>query len=582
VLGILIPVVLYIAYQGTQYQGLSWQPNELVEASNKADTFIRQNNISPADEGVNVFTYDSYAEWIRMKIKPDLYQTETVWLPSIFPPKIKRTGVNVFTVKNLKASSGLGSVAVKANPGGTIDFAGGGVGAGNGRGGAGNAENSKGERWAVITGLIPIKQQLDAYINAFSGSVLPDSARDMPAYFLYKIERAEVVDGKQGKWVDIDPVKQWVEKQTQWQSFGVDPVDPTFLAPAMGFPMAYPLPPVTKKFTENVVHEPEIPMLSDTQAEMLRQAEVEQKKMMDDLMKFDADALRKGNPFANERDNVNNPRKNNNDPNVKPVVVTDYLFRFLDFSVLPGKTYQYRVQLELLNPNYELQAQFLEKEELAKEKYLITAFSSPSNSITIPLESRVLATNTTPASVRNPWDEPFAKITAVYFDLQDGSEWYVEKDRVYRGTVCNFAKQEVVNAQLEPQSDLGSSTMPTQPTASTSGNKPKTSAEKEAEKKRLEQEKELEKKYKQQKDIVSDVVILDISGGNTLYNAPSDVLDIKTPGRMMILEPSGEIVIHRMNADLSEIEQMKNPQGRTLGGIGGGNSRPMPPRGKPN
>ncbi len=56
-------------------------------------------------------------------------------------------------------------------------------------------------------------------------------------------------------------------------------------------------------------------------------------------------------------------------PTVNPnQTVPNKLFRFVDFSVEPGKTYQYRIQLWLLNPNFGLKPECLENAMTSGEK----------------------------------------------------------------------------------------------------------------------------------------------------------------------------------------------------------------------
>ncbi|MDR0871825.1 MAG: hypothetical protein LBN39_13670 [Planctomycetaceae bacterium] len=633
IFALVIPAAVYIAYQGTQYKGLTWQPDVLVQASTKADTFVKSNNRKAADEGVETFSYDTYATWIKTKIKPELYQTDTTWLPSLFPEKNKRGKVEVFPVHDLKASSGLGAVTINpASPLGQERLAeqnkaaggtGGSAVPNTGTMGMGSSGMTGGvqigERWAIVTGLIPIKQQLDEYVSAFSTSTLSDPVRDFPSYYLYDVERAEIEPGKADpNWEKLEFITVWKEKTTLWAAAaGFDPVDPTYLAPVHLFPMAYPLPPVAKKYNEDVVHPPVVPMMTESQVRDLKDAEKVQKKMFDEMLKLNqADLLENGPAFSSAGGGAGigmgtdggmsgggmgmgtgmgmgsgpdmggtgtsgrTTRRQREaakklEEELKPVVVTDFLFRFLDFKVKAGKSYKYRVRLYLANPNYELQANFLEQDALAKEKWLITEWSETSNMVTIPLESRILTSDITAANARTPWDEPYAKITMVYFDMNDGSEWYAEKDRVSRGTTCNFKKLEVTNPALEQRvntggtmdSDMGVSSPPR---TSSPRNRPSARGTTAAAPKKDKEDKQTIEEAK------SNVCVLDMLGGQPLYKTnfkdSNKILDLKSPSKMLVLEPSGNIVIHALTVDLAEIEQMKYPKGQigmdAMGGSG--------------
>jgi hypothetical protein len=581
ILIIVIPLAIYIAYLGTQYEPLAWQPDELVTAANNAENAVKTSERKAVDEGVSIITYDVKATWIKAKIRSDYYRTETQWMPSLFPEKHKRSAVTVFTVKDLKAQAGLGAVSI--NPSSPLLAARAGE---TGTTTTGTSANARvGERWAIVTGLIPIKEQLNLYVDKFSSSVLPDVLRDRPMYILYDVERAEIVPGKNSdelEWQRLDFLTEFLQKRSLWSGGNaVDPVDQAFFAPQVPgkFPMAYPLPPVTKKFGEEVAHPPFIPMLTDSQMEELKQTEKIREQLRKNMFDIKPEDIL-DNPFGSSDNRIGTTTGSGNidgstpqgrnrrtrrgaqepeeDEEIKSVLVDNYLFRFLDFNVESGKTYRYRVRLYLANPNYRLAPNYLEDETLSKESYIVTEFSAPSNMVTIPLESRVLTTNVFAADQRQPWTEPAISIMAVHFDLVDGSEWYVEKDRVYRGSTINYKNQNAMNPLLEKQTvsdmesgGLSSSTRPTttrRPTTTTPSRTGTRTTEQKTTGKQL--------------DIVSEVCILDMKGGNGLYKSPGTTQktpDLKSPGRVMVLEPSGNMVIRTVNTDLLEAETIKKP-----------------------
>jgi hypothetical protein len=611
ILILVIPVAIYIAYLGTQYEPLSWQPDALVKAADNANNTVKTSERKAVDEGVSIITYDVKATWIKAKIRSEYYRTETQWLPSLFPEKNKRSAVNVFTVKDLKAQAGLGAVSV--NPSSPL-LAGQAAESGAATTTIGSSSTLTGsrigERWAIVTGLIPIKEQLNLYVDKFSSSVLPDALRDMPTYILYDVERAEIVPGKNSdelEWQRLDFLTEFLQKRSLWSGNAVDPVDPTFFAPQVPgkFPMAYPLPPVTKKFNEEVAHPPFIPMLTDSQMDELKQTEKIREQLRKEMFDIKPEDIL-DNPFGGSESRIGatgsgsmdgggstvqgrnrRARRGSQEPEedeIKPVQVNNYLFRFLDFKVVPGKTYRYRVRLYLANPNYRLAPNYLEDETSSKEPYLITKFSEQSNMVTIPLESRVLTTNVFAVDPKQPWAEPAASIMAVHFDLADGSEWYVEKERVYRGSTINYKRQDVTNPLLEKQTTMSdmegggsppsarptpTTRRPTTPPSRTTGTGSRTAETKPAGK---------------QLDIVSEVCVLDMKGGEGLYKIPTAAQkapDLKSPGRVMVLEPSGNMIIRTVNTDLVEAETIKNPTAvaNTLGsgGMGGYRGSDMEP-----
>lgn len=566
VLALIVPLAIFIAWQGTKYEPLKWQPSDLQRISEAANSHIRTNQRKAIDEGVSIFPYDTYAGWIKVGVRPGLYQTDTLWMPPLFPEKIKRGAVPVFPVYDLKAQSGLGAIVV--NPSSPL---------------AVELTNPRiGKRWTVVTGLIPIKRQLDDYVAAYSSSIFPDPMRDTPFYVFYDVERTEIEPGKNAEnlnWTKLDLTGSFVKNTSLWSTFASDPVDPTYVAPMApgSFPMAYPLPPVEKPFGEEVAHPPVVPMLTDTQMQLMKSAERVHQRLLDQMFDVRAEDFLSQDPFSGggaARGNAGRtpgtvPRDRRRDKvpeeeEVQPILVTDYLFRFFDFDVESGKTYRYRVRLYLANPNYKLGENNVVSVDLTKERHLITEFSTPSNMVTIPLESRILGIAVTAPNVRTPWSDPVAGIMAVHFDLSDGTEWYVEKERVLRGATINYAKQDATNGAAESQVAAGAGgaagttrpgARPPQPVRPGAANRPPAGRPSVNTPAAEESQKTI--------DIVSDVCVLDMLGGVGLIKTAVDAPDLRSPGRIMVLEPSGNMVIRNVCTDLAEVERIKHPVSTT-------------------
>ena len=574
ILIMVVPLAIYFAYQGTQHEPLKWQPDALAKAADESNQFILNNEHKAVDEGISIFTYDTYADWIKKEIKVDLYRTDVQWLPSLFPEKNKRGSVPVYTVTDLKATSGLGAISINPTSAAAVIAGVSATATGGGASTTQTASNQIGARWAVITGLIPIKKQLEVYVDTYSSSVLPDPVRDMPTYVYYEIERAEIEPGKGPndlEWVRLELIKEYNINRNLWSGVGADVVDPNYLAPPVVIPMAYPLPPVAKKFGEEVAHPPVIPMLTDSQTDLLQQMEKYQQRLLERMFEVDENAVLKQNPFGGRSAGPGDsgsgstlgtgPQLTQEEAEeiIKPVEVTHYLFRYLDFKVEPGKTYRYRARLYLANPNYDLAPNFIEEEALAKELNIATDFSDPSNMVTIPLESRILVTGVTAATTS--WGDPTTSVTAIYFDMKNGAEWYVEREMAYRGTTVNFKRQEATNAALAtaPQVDQSSET-----TSSQSRGSRRTTQKKPAEVK--------EDPSKKNIDIVSEVTILDMIGGVRLQkiNSPAarDIPELRSVGKVVVLEPSGNLVIRNVNTDTIEMGNIKDPKMAVV--VGGG------------
>ncbi|MDR1925971.1 MAG: hypothetical protein LBQ66_16505 [Planctomycetaceae bacterium] len=527
--GLLVFVSVFFIYSGlTSYKPLTWLPEDLSKSSSGTRNFIDTNTRSAADEGVMVFPYDKYAEWIKYGVKLPLYETPTVWLPLLFPERIKRDKVPLLPVENLTASAGLGAVITKPIAGKT----------------------QKGERWAVVTGLIPIQKQREYYVRAYAASVRPMPEQDTPFYVSYKIERAEVVAGKEDKeleWKELPAFDEIDDRMRNiWSNVGHEPVDSAFLAPYVplgkgSLPMACPLPPVTKPFGNDITQKG-IPLVAETDAEWQRKAAEQNRRLQDEMGRQGKAApdFRNTNPHsrnagradASPRAGVTNPSDVGAASPQESIPITSYLFRYLDYSVEPGKTYRYRVKLVLANPNVGLSEGDVVDFNLTKEFYLDSEMSSASNEVTIPSDSRVLVRSVTQPRASTPWQEPTANVLAVYFDLADGSEWvWGASERVTRGTTLN-----IPNAVTQIPSELDKP----QPRTTTRTPTPEAAA-------------------KQRKvDVITNACVMDIVGGVELGKIERDSPTMRTPGKLLMLDNNGKISVRDVNVDNEEIETMRS------------------------
>jgi hypothetical protein len=75
--------------------------------------------------------------------------------------------------------------------------------------------------------------------------------------------------------------------------------------------------------------------------------------------------------------------------------VAQRLFRFVDLTAEPGKTYRYRIQLVVNNPNYGLKQDCLDPNAIQAKsfdnKFLMSKWSEPTAPVTIPQDVRMLA-----------------------------------------------------------------------------------------------------------------------------------------------------------------------------------------------
>ena len=94
IVGIVVVVALWLALQGLGYQTLSWQPSDLEKAAGDAETAVRNNTRTAADEEIQIFDYATYAEQIKSPILAEPYKSESQWLPPIFGTSSRMSGAS--------------------------------------------------------------------------------------------------------------------------------------------------------------------------------------------------------------------------------------------------------------------------------------------------------------------------------------------------------------------------------------------------------------------------------------------------------------------------------------------------------
>ncbi|MBC7353574.1 MAG: hypothetical protein H5U08_14530 [Thermogutta sp.] len=236
------------------------------------------------------------------------------------------------------------------------------------------------------------------------------------------------------------------------------------------------------------------------------------------------------------------------------------LFRFVDYKVEPNKKYRYRVKLWLANPNYKLPPQVLEDESLAKDAWLLTEWSEPSNVVRVPPDTGVLAG---PAKAgRAPFIEPRITVGVTVFQPTRGLTKFFEFPDLVRGTIVDFSADDVkkMNPPKKEKktstqySEYGSSSGPPgleglpgmvgsttsgPPAYATSGppgypGYPGTSPTTQQEETPI--------------DYFTRLMIVDLAGGDTLPNK-----DL-APSKLVVMDPEGNLMLRD---ELEDEEQYK-------------------------
>jgi hypothetical protein len=546
VFGIFIVIVMAIFYGVIMKRDkMDNTPQDLNNLANSAQRKLEQQGSDrDTPQSLNTPDYKKIADKIaafnsKKNIDIEPYQYDTAWDKPLFGQKGPRDQPKLYEVQDLRGSAEFGAFKVEVAKSadstasaGRVAGTGGGTVRARTAGGGGGATTSGseivGKCWVVLTGLVPIDEQTTAYKRTFRDAVSYDPASDVPVYRGYWVDRAEITspnDVKNPKWTKTF-VSSVAEKEArkEWTQQRADVVLDRYIDPTLTFPLG---PLVNRPWDRSVAHEPEIPLASSTAA-VKNNAPVETPAPEGEEVapeKNDAE-----NPFADQttaqpetevtsrpmqhgpsRPGANTPASSNQDKTIKYK-----LFRFMDFSVEPGKSYIYRVRLALKNPNYGFKTSLLKEAEFAKKPFLETKDkdSVQSKAIFVPNDTQILAKEVKSKST----GEYSGKVFLVKWLKDTGQEVY--KDfAVDRGQVLNFNNETGTPAPVPgPESSASQKDV---------GNT----------------------------DFITDAVVLDMSGGRKLIGKDKNMSE---PGEILLMFVNNKntlLMIHSELDDMAEIDR---------------------------
>ena len=322
---------------------------------------------------------------------------------------------------------------------------------------------------------------------------------DHPQYDSFDIERAEVLpdsaDDVEMKWVAIDR-KRAAEVQATFAQQGTDPVDPVFEDPAI----CQPLPFINGKEHDKSVTHPKIPLgnqnLGGGAVNVAAPRVAPGGLGGGGQGGFMGAGLRGGNMGARADGGL----AGSSGPKIEYK-----LFRYFDYTVQPGKSYRYRVRLELANPNYNVPAQYLVNAQTRKGATRAAAWSDPSPEVAVPRGFNMLAGAVKKASGLT---EQKIEVLVRMWDQKEA----VDASRVAeltRGQVANFPAEET------PISPGIAKSIAFQ----------------------------------------TDTLVLDMTGGDSIPNVPRT----KAPGQLLVLEPNGRLAV---KSELTDIDTYDTAKGR--------------------
>lgn len=212
--------------------------------------------------------------------------------------------------------------------------------------------------------------------------------------------------------------------------------------------------------------------------------------------------------------------------------MSDYLLRFFDFTVEPGKRYTYRVRLVIKDPNQPLFAtpsvldgavlDRLRKSQVngVPNRYIYAPWSEPSPAVGIPLDGRVRLASTTPG------DEGRANLVVDGFGKAADTGTWVQAAKTKefpRGAVVNFVEDSEYLIETQTHVD----------------------------------------RYDSFK-FLTGITVLDMRGGEKHGRG-----DLTAPSRVMVMGPSGNLEIRRELDDAADVQTHRNIFTKPRPGTGG-------------
>jgi hypothetical protein len=431
-------------------------------------------------------------------------------------------------------------------------------------------------RWVAVVAKVPIKNQTRLYRDAFEntrGGFSPD--KDYPVYRGYFVQRAEVVPGQETyQWQDLavydakgTPIRQQIAKvmsnaangaldrlmelaSTEWAKGGLgEVVDPRYLSPDG---LVYPLPPLVGRLWGKDATHPDIPLISDAtfgamvDAGAVSQPAAAAAQSVDETGFGSAGSssrgrgnfqdIGRGGRGWSDGDDGRGRSGRGYDPTdtdrgggrgasqIAAVNVSDYLLRFFDFNVEPGKRYVYRVRLVVTDPNLYLLANpnLLAPEVVDRLRkkpkhpqtgqlldFIDTPWSEPSPPVEVPLEGRVRLANVVLG------DEPKVNLLVDGFGKSPESNNWIRASAFKefpRGGTINFIDDAEYITEEQTHIDRV-------------------------------------KSFK----FTTGVTVLDVRGGERLAGRG----DLPVPARVLVLGPTGELSIRQETDDASHVQAHK-------------------------
>ena len=481
-----------------------------------------------------------YAEEIDTFKRPldsNKYRFDKSWIITPVGQRHLRGTPTVIAVQKLRAASGRGALV-------------------------GKESNTVGQRWIVVTGLVPYEEQMAEYKKMFQDAGYTGD-HDVPEYVGFLVQRGEVVPGAaEPAWEQsmmFSYSTTLVNRLQNWNVSGQEVVDVANTQQSL----TSPLPQLAiAEWGDDVACPPEIKVLSREERD-LSQGQVggaggtipqrnpalgQQRRPVpgpqgfgpgprpgdnkggDELVAGGGQAAVAANPEAAANKQQEAPKY--------------YLLRYFDFNVATGKQYAYRVFPILSNPNYNVDGKELVNMDQNQQQFLgldtkhvkadpatgkvagwqtvATYWSPGSRPARVSGDMRLLAGPVEPPRTSNP-TEITGEVRILRWDEKTGNSMHGVRSDQFRGMVLDYPSVPMITPGLEGRTSVPVST---------------------------------------------GCLLADLTGGEPL--SPHDRDKIHSPGMMLVLDDTGNLVIHDEMAETKEwLAETKEPEqpvaGRNMG-----------------
>jgi len=180
VLAVFVVVSLLIIYRAMGASGFDKKPSELVATAQNAEAHVDKDRTEELKKDIKlrVEDYPAVARRSRIPVEEKYYAHTRPWDQPIGKKDARRGPAPVLAVRSLEAFGDRGTLTLSRS-----DVAGAGT-------------RAVGRRWVLLTGVVPVREQYQAYRDAFAGSAYYNQTTDVPEWRYFIVERAEAPPGR--------------------------------------------------------------------------------------------------------------------------------------------------------------------------------------------------------------------------------------------------------------------------------------------------------------------------------------------------------------------------------------------------